>query len=201
MNSIHVSNILDIIEDEDEAVIPEGLIFAQKLIKTFRCIKNAEIEHFLYNNAVDFARKRQAITYFVLDDNDDVIAYFSLTHKAVKIDGSRLSNTVCRGLDRHAEKDIDGSGYNASAFLIAQFGRNSAYNGEIDFSGNELMARSFKSLKAAQHLVGGGIVYLECEDEPHLLEFYANDANRFREFSERDSKAEGIVYKQLLRLF
>ena len=104
------------------------------------------------------------------------------------------ARTSCR-------KDVDGTGYNASAFLIAQFGRNSAYNGEIEFTGNELMARSFKSLKAAQHLVGGGIVYLECESTPQLLVFYANDINRFREFGERCSKSESIVYKQLLRLF
>ena len=201
MNAIHISNILDIIEDESERVLPEGLVFAEKLISTFRCPKNAEIERFLHHNAIDFARKRQAITYFVLDDNDDVVAYFALTHKAVKIDGSRLSKTVCRDLNRHAERDPDGEGYNASAFLIAQFGKNAAYNGEIALSGNELMARAFKSLKAAQHLVGGGIGYLECEDIPALLGFYGNDANRFREFGERDSKSDNTLYKQLLRLF
>ena len=201
MNGIRVTNILDIIEDEDERIIPSGLATAESIIATFRCEKNAEIEHFLHHNAIDFARKRQAITYFVLDEERKLIAYFALTHKAVKIDASRLSKTVCRGLDRHAEKDPDGEGYNASAFLIAQFGKNSAYSGSIALSGNELMARSFKSLKAAQHLVGGGIVYLECEDEPHLLAFYANDANRFRDFGERNAKSEGILYKQLLRLF
>ena len=201
MNSPYVINILDIIEDANGNILSAGIDRVNGMIQSFHCSKNAEIEHFLYNNAIDFARKKQAITYFVLDDNDDVLAYFSLTHKAVKIDGSRLSNTLCRGLERHAEKDVDGTGYNASAFLIAQFGRNSAYNGEIEFTGNELMARSFKSLKAAQHLVGGGIVYLECESTPQLLVFYANDINRFREFGERCSKSESIVYKQLLRLF
>lgn len=201
MTGIRVTNILDIIEDKDEKIKPRGLELAQSLIDSFRCEKNAEIERFLHTNAIDFARKRQAITYFILDESRKLLAYFALTHKAVKIDVSRLSKTVCRGLDRHAEKDPDGDGYNASAFLIAQFGKNSAYRGEVALSGNELMARSFKSLKAAQHLVGGGIVYLECEDVPKLLEFYANDANRFREFGLRDSKSEGIIYRQLLRLF
>ena len=63
------------------------------------------------------------------------------------------------------------------------------------------MARLFKSLKAAQHLVGGGLVYLECEDNPHLLSFYSNDSNHFREFGERDSKSDRTLYKQLLRVF
>ena len=201
MSGFHVSNILDLIEDENEKPLADGIAFVQDLIGSFRCEKNAEIEHFLHRNAIDFARKRQAITYFVLDGNDDLLAYFALTHKAVKIDGSRLSKTVCRGLDRHAEKEPDGSGYNASAFLIAQFGKNSAYRGGLSFSGNKLMEQAISSLKAAQHLVGGGIVYIECEDVPKLLNFYANDANRFREFGLRDSRSEGIIYKQLLRLF
>ncbi len=107
----------------------------------------------------------------------------------------------CNGWAKNAEKEPDSTNYNASAFLIAQFGKNSAYSGEIILSGNELMAHLFKSLKAAQHLVGGGLVYLECEDNPHLLSFYSNDFNHFREFGERDSKSDRTLYKQLLRVF
>ena len=201
MSEFHVTNILDLIEDENDNFIPIMAERVQQKINEFRCPKNAEIEYFLHHNAIDFARKRQAITYFVLDENDDLIAYFALTHKAVKIDGSHLSKTVCRGLDRHAEREPDDTGYNASAFLIAQFGKNGAYNGEITLSGNDLMEQAVEALRNAQHLVGGGIVYLECEVEPHLIGFYTNDANRFREFGERDSKSEGILYKQFLRLF
>ena len=201
MSEFHITNILDLIEDENGNYIPLMAERVQQKIATFRCPKNAEIEHFLHRNAIGFARKRQAITYFVLDENEDLIAYFALTHKAVKIDGSRLSKTVCKGLDRYAERDIDDGGYNASAFLIAQFGKNGAYGGGISLSGNELMEQTIEALRAAQHLVGGGIVYLECEVEPHLIGFYTNDANRFREFGERDSKSEGILYKQFLRLF
>ena len=135
MSRFYVINILDILEDGNENLVPSGLDRVQGMISTFHCEKNSEIERFLHNNAIDFARKRQAITYFVLDENDDLLAYFALTHKA------------------------------------------------------------------AQHLVGGGIVYLECEDVPKLLGFYANDANRFREFGLRDSRSEGIIYRQLLRLF
>ncbi|MBQ7166687.1 MAG: hypothetical protein IJR93_07080 [Treponema sp.] len=180
MSEIFVRNILDIIEAKGGKADDEGLAFAQQLIRSFSCPKNPEIEQFLHRNAIDFARKRQAITYFVLDDNDDLIAYFALTHKAVKIDGSRLSKTVRRGLDRHAERAPDGDGYNASAFLVAQFGKNAAYGRENPLTGNRLMEQAIQALRAAQHLVGGGIVYLECEDEPHLIGFYTNKANRFR---------------------
>ena len=199
--NFRIANILDIIETPDGKLIPDGVSFAQRLIDSFHCAKNIEIENFLKHSAIDFARKRQAVTYFIIDEERQLVAYFALTHKAVKIDGSRLSKTVCRGLDRHAERDPDGEGYNASAFLIAQFGKNAAYSGALLFTGDKLMEQAVTALKAAQHLVGGGIVYLECEDIPALLGFYGNDANRFREFGERDSKSDNTLYKQLLRLF
>ncbi len=43
----------------------------------------------------------------------------------------------------------DGSGYNASAFLIAQFEKNATYNGELSFTGNKLMEQAIEALRAA----------------------------------------------------
>ena len=63
------------------------------------------------------------------------------------------------------------------------------------------MASSLKVLRTVQHEVGGGVVYLECEDKPKLLAFYQNDMNRFRIFDERISESDDTKYIQLLRLF
>ena len=194
--NIKVTNILDILERGE---VGEQIV--RDWIDTFSCPLNAEIEHFLHHNAIDFAKKKQCITYFIQDKNDAIVAYFALTHKAVNIDATRLSNTVRKGIARHAEQNADTGDFNASAFLIAQFGKNSIYKGNLKITGNNMMSLALDTLRQAQHLVGGGIVYLECEDEPRLLDFYANDANRFRDFGERDAKSEGILYKQLLRLF
>ena len=49
--------------------------------------------------------------------------------------------------------------------------------------------------------IGGGVVYLECEDKPQLCSFYQNDNNCFRVFGERYSEKEQIKYIQLLRFF
>lgn len=35
-------------------------------------------------------------------------------------------------------------------------------------------------LVAVQREIGGGVVYLECEERPQLLTFYENEQNRFR---------------------
>ena len=47
---------------------------------------------------------------------------------------------------------------------------------------------------SVQREIGGGVVYLECEEKPELLNFYQNEKNRFRKFGERLD-----VYKRQLQ--
>lgn len=63
------------------------------------------------------------------------------------------------------------------------------------------MESAMEVLSAVQHDVGGGIVYLECEDKPQLLSFYQNEHNYFRVFGERFSEEDNTKYIQLLRFF
>ena len=55
-------------------------------------------------------------------------------------------------------------------------------------------------LKHVQWEIGGGVVYLECEEKPELLNFYQNEENRFRIFGERLSEKENVNYIQMLRI-
>ena len=59
----------------------------------------------------------------------------------------------------------------------------------------------FSILEKAQYLVGGGLVFLECEGKPELLDFYTNSRNNFKVFGERFSDSENVKYIQLLRFF
>lgn len=61
-----------------------------------------------------------------------------------------------------------------SAFLIAQFGKKYGFEGNLELSGNSSMDDVFEILGRVQRDIGGGIVYLECENQPKLLEFYQN---------------------------
>ncbi len=88
-----------------------------------------------------------------------------------------------------------------SAFLIAQFGKNYEEREGEPVNGNSLMDDAMDILVAVQHDVGGGVVYLECEDKPQLLSFYQNDNNFFRVFGERYSEVDQTKYIQLLRFF
>ena len=85
--------------------------------------------------------------------------------------------------------------------MIAQFGKNYADGKNLELNGDSLMESSMNVLKAVQREVGGGIVYLECEDKPQLISFYQNPQNAFRVFGERYSDSDNTKYIQLLRFF
>lgn len=90
--------------------------------------------------------------------------------------------------------------YILSAFLIAQFGKNYQYEESNALKGNELMDMTIVTLKEIQHQIGGGVVYLECEDKPQLLSFYQNQENRYQVFGDRYSEKDSVKYIQLMKI-
>mgnify|MGYP003316869449 CR=1 FL=1 len=125
-------------------------------------------------SAVDFAKRKMSVTHLVMDEQGGLVAIFSLTHKAVKIQEAVLSSVLKKKIKRYAQLDEESGSYMVSAFLIAQFGRNYEKDTENLLSGNSLMDNAIDILMAVQHEIGGGVVYLEWEDKPQLLSFYQN---------------------------
>lgn len=194
MNNHSIFNILDMLESlgEDEV---------RSILSDFSCPMNAEIEDFLHNKAIDFAKRKMSISYLVFNDEQQLVGYFTLTHKTSIIASEAISKTSERKLAMHAKLDECTSSYDVSAFLIAQFGKNYAVQDGAAINGNRLMDYVFDLLLRVQHLVGGGVVFLECEEKDKLLEFYQNDNNRFKLYGERYSEKEQKKYLQLLRFF
>ena len=80
---------------------------------------NEEIEKFLKNNAIQFAKEKKSITYLVIDmKKGNLLGYFTLTNKIVKIPLSILTNTKKRRIERYAKFDKVLNAYPVSAFLI-----------------------------------------------------------------------------------
>lgn len=192
MSEYKIVNLLDLLDAVGEAQV-------RQLLTEFSCPKNLEIELFIRKNALDFSRRKMSITYLVTDDAMNVAAIFALTHKAVEISNEGLSSTARKKIQRYAQLDDSNNSYMVSAFLIAQFGKN--YQQLSDLQGNQLMEYVFEVLEQVQRQVGGGVVYLECEDKEPLLKFYNNESNRFRVFDERYSLTDNTKYKQLVRFF
>lgn len=188
---INILDMIDAIGEEKTALI----------LSDFSCPMNCEIENFVKSNAIDFAKRKTSITYLIVDHEGRIIAVFALTHKAIQILNDKLSSSMRKKIQRYAQLDEATSSYMLSAFLIAQFGKNFQYDTYVDINGNELMEITMSILKKVQCSIGGGIVYLECEDKPKLLSFYQNDANKFKIFGNRVSKSDNTKYIQLMKLF
>jgi hypothetical protein len=104
-------------------------------------------------------------------------------------------------ISKFGQYDDELKQYMISSPLIAQLGKNDEYKGLI--SGDVLLSYACDTVKQAQALLGGKIVYLECEDKVRLLEFYRN--NGFVDFGKRELEVdekddmEGKYLIQLLK--
>ncbi len=89
--------------------------------------------------------------------------------------------------------------YMASSFLLAQFGKNYALDKANRIDGSELMRLATDVLINIQRQIGGGIVYLDCEDKEVLTSFYKKQ--NFKEFDDRFSSEDNKKYIQFMRFF
>lgn len=128
------------IQDMLKAIGEEKL---QRLLSDFSAPLNEGVEDFVRDKSIQFARKKLSITYLAIRRTDSgeavLVGIFTLAHKAVEVTNTNISNTARRKLERYARLDKETDKYNVSAFLIAQFGKNSAVPGEWKITGNELM--------------------------------------------------------------
>ena len=189
--NIGVTNILDELELSGEANL-------RKDLSLFLCEKNPEIEEFIREKAIDFAKRKLSITYLILDtDSGVILGYFTLTHKSVILNGEGLSKTFQKRLAAFSRLDKDTGNYVVSAFLLAQLGKNYAVEASGRISGKKMMKFVNDILLDIQRRIGGGVLYLDCEDNPKLKNFYASE--NFKEFADRFSSEDERKYIQFMR--
>lgn len=111
-----------------------------------------------------------------------------------------MSNTLQKRISKFASYDIMNKAYRLSAPLIAQIGKNYSSNFNSLISGDELLKIACDKISEAQKILGGKIVYLECEDCDKLTNFY--NVNGFVVFGKRalDRDEELLKGKYLLQL-
>ena len=82
-----------------------------------------------------------------------------------------------------------------SAILVAQFGRNFDDN-SASVSGSDLMTITLNQVKTALSYLSGKTVFLECEKEQKLIDFYKNQG-----FILLDNEVTSKNSKELLQMF
>lgn len=187
-----------VIQIRELAETAKGQAFVDVVRRNFSCPKNEDITQFLRDNAVEFAQRSVSVTHLVVDSTDhSCLGYFTLAHKAFPICANVLSKTKVKKLERFAKFDSRLDAYIASAFLIAQLGKNYAVEGGKRITGAALLQLAFDELKLAEREIGGEIVCVECTESNTILEsFY--ERNGFFKAGRRVSESDGHVYTQYL---
>lgn len=194
-----VINIHKYLQKDDKRLGEKDLV---QILSEFSCEKNPDVEKFLKQSSIEFAKKNQSVTYIVLSVEDgELLGYFTIALKPLVVRGEKVSNTVKKKLLRISELNKETQTYTMSAYLIAQLGKNFSNGANERITGAELLEAAWKKIEEIQYQAGGVVAFLETSNNAKLLSFY-ND-NRFTQFDTRqtisvDQEEHELV--QLLRL-
>ena len=123
MAQIKQINILDMIKiygEED----------CRSILSSFICPPNKDVENFIHNKSIEFALQHIAITFLVFLENRKqllFVGYYTLANKFVSISGNTLSKTMQKRISKFSQYDTNSRSYLISMPLIAQLGKNFAY--------------------------------------------------------------------------
>ena len=174
-----------------ELLLQVGEERVKDILSSFASPLNKDVESFLKEKAIVFDKQSISKTHLVFAQYREeivLIGYFTLAYKDFTIPKKSISNSLARWLKKYANYNADLGAYKISAPLIAQLSKNfsNGYNKLI--TGDELLKMACEMVSEIQMLIGGRIVYIECEDKSCLTEFY--ERNGFVVFSRRQLDAK-----------
>lgn len=194
-----VLNIREYLENDDKRLGEDKLL---QLLSEFSCPLNPDVERFLKQQSIEFAKKHQAVTYLVMSLEDaELLGYFSITIKPLVVKAEPFSNTTKRKLARFSEINKSEQTYNIAAYLIAQLGKNYNDSAKGRITGQELLEAAIRQAQILQYQAGGMVVFVEADNKEKLLSFY--ESYGFKQFDTRQaasSEAEPHELVQLLKL-
>ena len=195
VNDFKIFNIRMFLSD-DNKILGERL---EQLLSEFSCKKNADVERFLKEQAIEFTKKNQSVTFLVFANDDTFVGYFTLAIKPISVNAEKFSNTMKRKIARVSELDEENGTYTLSAYLIAQLAKNYTDGANEKITGEELLQMAIDTIRELQYTVGGMVIFLEADDNEKLMHFYEND-NGFRKFSTKEVKGKAEDSHTLIQL-
>lgn len=165
----------------------------KEILKDFKCELNNDVEYFLKERAIEFSKKDISRTFIVMSQYKEkhvIVGYFAISSKDTTIKKCNLSKTKRKKISAYAKYDDTSKGYSLTIPLIGQLGKN--YNNGYDklISGDILLKLAFDKIKEIQNLIGGRYVFLECEDNEKIKNFY--ESNGFVCYDKRNLEKDEL---------
>lgn len=174
------TNLKDLIEECGEDRV-------KSMLANFSCERNKDVEYFLRQKAIEFAKQGLSETQLVYcyDENEKLrlVGYYTLAQKTITVNKGALSNSLRSKIRRFANYDFDAKKYTLPVILIGQLGKNYADGNNKYITGDELIQLVFDSIETVQRIIGGKAIYLESEEKEYLLSFYTSKS--FVQFGKR----------------
>lgn len=176
----------------------------KSILSEFSCPLNQDIESFIRHKAIHFTLQGVSVTTLVITTRrktNVIIGYYTLANKMFIVKRKDISNTLWKRITKFGVCIPEINACQIPAPLIAQLGKNFTCGCNKLITGSELLQMAINDIKISQKILGGKIIYLECEDKPQLIEFYNN--NKFYEFAKRpldpdETDMKGDVLIQML---
>lgn len=172
MAGYSILSLSDIIDEKGED-------FCREILSFFSCPPNPDVEKFLTKrSAIDFAKQSIAQTFLVYAPyrgKNVLCGYFTIANKYIVVGSHSVSKTTARRLRKFAMPNISDDNLVIMAPLIAQLGKNYMNDYRKLITGDELLKMAIDKVSAAQRIIGGKVVYVECEDIDILKKFYEDN--------------------------
>ena len=172
MAGYSILSLSDIIDEKGED-------FCREILSFFSCPPNPDVEKFLTKrSAIDFAKQSIAQTFLVYASyrgKNVLCGYFTIANKYIVVGSHSVSKTTARRLRKFAMPNISDDNLVIMAPLIAQLGKNYMNDYRKLITGDELLKMAIDKVSAAQRIIGGKVVYVECDDIDILKKFYEDN--------------------------
>lgn len=171
-----------------------------RILSSFLCEKDPDIQGFLRNRAVEFEGISKSRTYLLCDEEKmesgkiAVLGYIAIALKVLHIP---------EGISIRARREIDGFSGKTNGepikevpcYLIGQLARNSCVDKSL-LPGNQLLEEAYRIILSAIESVGGRYAMIECRTDDKLIAFYQrNDFEEFARIPDDDTPMVQMIRK------
>lgn len=139
----------------------------KKLLQTFKCDQNLDLQDFLHNKALVFEKNLRSRTYLYIDnDTKNIVAYFTIAINTLYTDN--ISAEVIKLLDGYRDdtKSIP-------CFLIGQLGKSDLYK-DVKI-GQFIIEDAIEIIDNSQISLGGRFILLDSINIKEVISFYEDN--------------------------
>ncbi len=158
----------------------------RRLLKTFKCKKNKDLENFLHNKAILFEEKGRSRTYIYIDtEQKGVIAYFTISISSLYVENfSKETVSYLYGEERIKLKCLP-------CYLIGQLGKSDKCKIKI---GKFLLKKAINIIIDGYIIFNGRFILLDAINNKKIINFYEDNGFIAIENISNDKEVIKMIY-------